>query len=1107
MNPPLETLTATRSTAEARSRSAVASAAKPAGVVDRTGLEPDWYRDAVIYELHVRAFCDANGDGIGDFDGLISKLDYLADLGVTALWLLPFYPSPLRDDGYDIADYRSINPIYGDLDAFKRFLDAAHDRGMRVITELVINHTSDQHPWFQRARHAEPGSPERDFYVWSDTKDRYGDARIIFGDFEASNWTWDPVAEAYYWHRFYHHQPDLNFDNPAVEEAVLDIFEYWLDMGVDGLRLDAVPYLFEREGTNCENLPETHAYLTRLRAHLDRRYPDRMLLAEANQWPEDAADYFGDDDAAECHMNFHFPLMPRLFMAVQRESRTPIVDILEQTPALPDGAQWATFLRNHDELTLEMVTDEERDYMVKAYASDPRMRVNLGIRRRLAPLLGHDRRKIELLNALLFSLPGTPVLYYGDEIGMGDNVYLGDRDGVRTPMQWSPDRNAGFSNANPHQLYLPVITEPGVHFENVNVEAQQHQPNSLLTWMRQLISLRRRMPVLGRGELEFLEPDNPRVLTFVRRMEGANPVLIVANLSRMAQSVELDLSDHRNATPVEVFGRTRFAPVGDLPYYLTLAPYGFYWLELEEPDGEGGDEVPTIDGGWPDVTTSRGLDRALRAWLPRQRWFAAKDASIAELRIEDAIELDGEVAVLIVRAVLGHDDDQRYVVPITVVHGERAGTLQRLRPDAVIAELDGDHDDDQPGLVIDAMVDEAAAFTVVARTTAPGHARGRRTTLRGRVTTPIGGAGDDPAPLATIVDAAASGEGPIDVHLLGVEQSNSSVIIGGRAIAKLIRRLEVGASRDAELPRALRRQSFEHVPDLLGELVVDLGPSDGDAVVTVVHEAVGNDGDIWRWTQDELGRALDAVVSEPDVSTEELLAPSLDLATLLGTRTAELHRTLAEVTPDASSFTLLHQRGIHQSIRSEVRETQRLLGRAGLDGALDADAVLDRIEVLRADKLDAGRIHVHGDLHLGQILWTGRDLVFIDFEGEPARALSERSIPRSPLVDVAGIVRSIDYAGRVALHEAQERGVVPRSVRDVAAALVRTWVAEVTERFWSAYTAEAVGDGLIPGEMDDRDALLDVYTIAKALYETRYELANRPDWVQWPLAVLARDDE
>ena len=541
----------------------------------------DWFKDAVIYEIHVRAFQDANGDGTGDFDGLTSRLDYLVELGVTALWLLPFYPSPLRDDGYDIADYRSVNSDYGTMRSFKRFLAAAHARDLKVITELVINHTSDQHAWFQRARRAPAGSPERDFYVWTDDPTQWSDARIIFQDFEGSNWTWDPVAQQYYWHRFYSHQPDLNFDNPAVETAIMELLDYWLDLGVDGLRLDAIPYLYERDGTNCENLPETHAFLKRMRTHMDRNYGDRMFLAEANQWPEDAVAYFGDGD--ECHMNFHFPLMPRMFMAVQMENRTPITDILEQTPLPPDGCQWATFLRNHDELTLEMVTDEERQMMLRAYARDTEMRINLGIRRRLAPLLGNDRRKIELLNALLFSLPGTPVLYYGDEIGMGDNVYLGDRDGVRTPMQWSADRNGGFSNSNPHRLYLPLITEQGYHYESVNVDTQTHNPASLLSWMRQLIALRKRRPVMGRGAIEFLEPDSPHVLAFVRSMPGEESLLCVANLSRLAQHVELDLRDFVHHVPVEAFGQTTFTTITESPYHLTLAPYGFFWFSLRAP--------------------------------------------------------------------------------------------------------------------------------------------------------------------------------------------------------------------------------------------------------------------------------------------------------------------------------------------------------------------------------------------------------------------------------------------------------------------------------------------------------------------------------------------
>jgi maltose alpha-D-glucosyltransferase / alpha-amylase len=545
---------------------------------------PLWYKDAVIYELRVRSFHDSDADGIGDLRGLTDKLGYLEDLGVTALWLLPFYPSPLRDDGYDISDYTAVHPQAGTLDDFERFLDAAHRRGMRVITELVLNHTSDQHPWFQRARRAPAGSPERDFYVWSDTAARFPEARVIFRDYEPSNWSWDPLAGAYYWHRFYAHQPDLNYDNPEVEEAMLSVLDFWLGMGVDGLRLDAVPYLFERDGTRCENLPETHAFLRRLRARVDARFPDRMLLAEANQWPEDAALYFGCGD--ECHMAFHFPVMPRIFLATHLEHGFPLVDILARTPEIPEGCQWALFLRNHDELSLEMVTDEERDIMVRAYAAERVMRVNLGIRRRLAPLAGNDRRLIELMHAILFSLPGTPVLYYGDEIGMGDNVYLGDRNGVRTPMQWSPDRNAGFSLARAEQLELPVILTPGYHYEAVNVEAQEDDPGSLLSFVRRLVAVRRPHPAFGRGSLELLRPDNRHVLAFVRR-HGDDVILVVVNLSRLPQAVELDLAPWRGAVPTELFGGSALPPVGGAPYPLTLGGQGFYWLALARPARSG----------------------------------------------------------------------------------------------------------------------------------------------------------------------------------------------------------------------------------------------------------------------------------------------------------------------------------------------------------------------------------------------------------------------------------------------------------------------------------------------------------------------------------------
>jgi maltose alpha-D-glucosyltransferase/alpha-amylase len=543
--------------------------------------DPLWYKDAVIYQLHVKSFYDSTGDGIGDFRGALQRLDYVADLGVTCLWLLPFFPSPLRDDGYDVADYRSIHPNYGTLDDFQAFLTAAHDRGMQVIIELALNHTSDQHAWFQRARRAPAGSPERDYYVWSDTADRYAGVRIIFVDTEPSNWTWDTEAGAYYWHRFFSHQPDLNYDNPVVLQEILGVIDYWLGMGVDGLRLDAVPYLVERDGSSCENLPETHAVIRAIRQHVDRHYTNRMLLAEANQWPADVRAYFGDAD--ECHMAYHFPLMPRLFMAIHQEDRFPVADVLSRTPAIPETCQWALFLRNHDELTLEMVTEEERDYMYLAYTADPEARLNVGIRRRLAPLLANDRRRIELLTALLFSLPGTPIIYYGDEIGMGDNIELGDRHGVRTPMQWSAADNAGFSTASPEQLYCPVITDPVYSYRAVNVEAQQHDAAALLHWMRNMVGLRKMFNVFGRGSIEFLNPDNRKVVAHVRRYQE-DQILCVANLSRFAQPVALDLSAFAGATPIEMQGYTAFPEIGDTPYVLTLGAYDYYWFELQRRD-------------------------------------------------------------------------------------------------------------------------------------------------------------------------------------------------------------------------------------------------------------------------------------------------------------------------------------------------------------------------------------------------------------------------------------------------------------------------------------------------------------------------------------------
>jgi len=702
--------------------------------------DPLWYKDGVIYELHVRAFHDSDGDGIGDFLGLTEKLDYLEDLGVTAIWLLPFYPSPFKDDGYDVSDYTGVHPTYGTIRDFRVFLREANYRGLRVITELILNHTSDQHLWFQRARRAEPGSPRRDFYVWSHTAEEYKEARIIFKDFEASNWTWDAVAKAYYWHRFYSHQPDLNFDNPLVREAILRAIEFWLGLGVSGIRLDAVPYLYEREGTNCENLPEIHTFLKELRHQVDERFQNRMLLAEANQWSEDAIAYFGEGD--ECHMAYHFPLMPRMFMAIRMEDRFPIIDILRHTPPIPEVCQWALFLRNHDELTLEMVTDEERDYMYRMYAHDTQARLNLGIRRRLAPLLNNDRKKIELMNALLFSLPGTPIIYYGDEIGMGDNIYLGDRHGVRTPMQWSADRNAGFSHTNPQRLYLPVNIDPEYHYEAVNVEAQQSNPDSFLWWMKRLIVLRKRFKAFGRGSLEFLHPENRKILAFLRHYEDED-ILVVANLSRQAQHTSLNLTEFNGKVPVEIFGQTEFPNIAEAPYSITLSPYSFYWFSLESKQPERIDLsttpvevlVPTLTltGEWKNLY-KRGMKLALKVallgYIRQRRWFGGKARYIRSSAIQDVIAMpydSSEAHLILVRTEYSEGEPETYLLPITFALGERASQIVDELPQAVIAHLKlRGKDTDGEGIVHDALVEQDFRSALLMAMARRRHFRGEK---------------------------------------------------------------------------------------------------------------------------------------------------------------------------------------------------------------------------------------------------------------------------------------------------------------------------------------------------------------------------------------------
>ena len=1119
-----------------------------------------WYKDAIIYQLHVRAFRDSNNDGIGDFRGLTERLDYIQDLGVTAVWLLPFFPSPLKDDGYDIADYTTVNPQYGTLEDFQAFLAEAHRRELKVITELVMNHTSDQHEWFQRSRRAPLGSRWRDWYVWSDTPEKYREARVIFQDFESSNWSWDPVAGAYFWHRFYSHQPDLNFENPDVCDAMFDVVDYWLTMGVDGLRLDAVPYLFEREDTNCENLPETHAFLRDLRAHIDRKFGDKMLLAEANQWPEDAAAYFGDGD--ECHMNFNFPVMPRLFMAVEREDRSPIVDILEQTPLLPSACQWAIFLRNHDELTLEMVTDEERDYMYRTYAVDAKARINLGIRRRLAPLMGDNRRRIELMNALLLSLPGTPILYYGDEIAMGDNYYLGDRNGVRTPMQWSGDRNAGFSRANPQSLYLPVIIDPEYHYELRNVEVQHANPHSLLWWMRRVLDLRKQYPAFGHGSFEALGSSNSKVFAFLRETDQET-LLVVANLSRFSQYVELDLSRYRGRTPTELFGRTAFPTIGDNPYLLSLGPHNFLWFCIgcreEETGGLEPAELPSVrvGGGWQGLlqgSARKLLREALEPYLKRHRWFAGKARALQATDIVDVFSItasteEPELKLLLVSARYAEGEPDTYLLPVALLKEGPASELLERHPAAGILHVDVAAKDETLTLC-EASWNERVWHELLAAIRERRRLSGQHGTISGVRTDAFSRLWDD-----SLLETTAA------VH--GGEQSNTSALFDERLILKLFRRVTPGINPDFEIGRQLtEREQFPHVPQVAGALEYH-SESGRQLTLAVLHEYVLNVGDAWIYTLDELvryfervqsytpelavtdtaieaaaaeisnatlptapateqeldrasksqGALLDLVEIEPPQLAQETIGGYLYSAELLGQRVGELHVALAKTDGGPSfspePFTRLYQRSLYQSMRSQARATFDFLrsqlprldepARSRAHQAVEQQrCVFARIGELLHEPIVARRIRCHGDLHLGQVLFTGKDFVIIDFEGEPERPVSERRIKTSPLRDVAGMLRTFHYVAHAAL-----RGHAPALFIQHAAIPIERWAAFwtawVSATFLRGYLSVAETGGFLPQDRGQLRTLLSAYLLEKALYEVRYELNNRPDWVTIPL--------
>jgi len=1074
--------------------------------------DPLWYKDAVIYQLHVKSFFDSNNDGVGDFPGVLQKLDYIASLGVNAIWLLPFYPSPRRDDGYDIADYRGVHPDYGTLADFRRVVAGAHARDIRVITELVINHTSDQHGWFQRARAAKPGSAARRYYVWSDRDDVYADTRVIFVDTEKSNWTWDATAEAYYWHRFYSHQPDLNFDNPRVLREVLSVMRFWLDLGVDGLRLDAVPYLVEREGTSNENLPETHAILKKLRKALDDYAPGRMLLAEANQWPEDAQEYFGTGD--ECHMSFHFPLMPRMYMAIAQEDRFPISDIIRQTPEIPENCQWAIFLRNHDELTLEMVTDQERDYLWQTYAADRRARLNLGIRRRLAPLLEHDRNRIELMNMLLLSMPGTPVIYYGDELGMGDNFHLGDRDGVRTPMQWSHDRNGGFSRVSPENLVLPPIMNPVYGFEAINVEAQAGDSYSLLNWTRRMLTVRKRHKSFGRGTLRFLYPGNRKVLSYLREYEDET-ILCVCNLSRVIQAVELDLSAFAGRIPVDLTGGSTFPPIGRLPYLLTLPPFAFYWFTLSTtaslpdwhlPAPEPMAELATLvlRNGIADVLAPaerRVLEQeALPAYLMRRRWFASKDERIESIRLSVAEPISGGGVDLILTEleVSLPRRAETYLLPLAIAWEDTAADAlsQQL---ALVRVRRGR----RVGFLTDAFASDALPIAVL-----------RALSLSAVRPLAVGEIRFLPTARLAEIDFPKTPE----IRRLSAEQSNSSLIIGDLAVFKLVRRVFPGIHPEAEMGRYLTERGFANTAPLLGE-VTRYNPDDMPHTLVLVQGFVRNQGDGWGWTLDFLSRVLNSAgVVDPDAQIDDIieaLAGYGNFAAAIGRRLAELHATLAAPTDNPAfapeNATAADVDGWSDAVRVRLDAAFAAFAKvadwpddetaAAAKSLIEQRAALDAVVGgLAAVAPGTLKTRVHGDFHLGQVLVSSGDAFIIDFEGEPARPLDERRAKTSPLRDVAGLLRSFDYA--VAVASGRAEGPVHASPGE--ARVLNRFADDASAAFLAAYRAGHAESAYQWVTEANEPMLLDLFLLDKAAYEICYEAANRPAWLKIPVQGLAQ---
>jgi maltose alpha-D-glucosyltransferase/alpha-amylase len=1086
-----------------------------------------WYKDAIIYELHIKAFCDSNGDGIGDFGGLLQKLDYLQELGVNVIWLLPFYPSPLRDDGYDIADYYSINPSYGNIKQLKALLDEAHQRNLKIITELVINHTSDQHPWFQRARTAPKGSPERNYYVWTDDPNQYKDVRIIFQDFETSNWTWDPVAQQYYWHRFFHHQPDLNYDNPLVQQEVFNVLDYWCGMGVDGFRLDAVPYLFEREGTNGENLPETHAFLKKLRAHVDEKFPGTVLLAEANMWPEDSASYFGNGD--ECHMNYHFPVMPRMFMALQMEDRYPITDIFDQTPSIPPTCQWAIFLRNHDELTLEMVTDEERDYMYKVYAKDPKARINLGIRHRLAPLMENNRQKIELLNSLLFSLPGTPVIYYGDEIGMGDNFYLGDRDGVRTPMQWAPDRNAGFSEANPHKLYLPLILDPEYHYESVNVEMQRRNTSSLFWFMKRMITMRKKYKAFGRGDFTFLNTDNPKVLAFLRRYENET-LLIVVNLSKFAQVAEVPLDGYRGYTPVELMSRNKFPAVGkDSTYFFTMGPHNYLWFSLEKTHQELNEQkaVPTLQvNGLIDILKKNlrnDLEGAiLPAYLKRSKWFTGRARTIYNTEIVNYATIPyspNNALLLLVEVTYESGLPETYQLIVTFASDAVAKKLSNNFPQSILAHMQLGKEE---GLLCDALY--VTSFQQLLYEHMMHH---HTISINENSHIRFYNNGQ--------LEKYAHQHHDIKPRIQEGDRYHSAISYDNSFFLTMYRKVDYTVNPDTEISWFLSEKAkFAHVPAYIGGM--EWLTEKGLVTLGMVQVMVENHGNgygymleriynfierILALNQDNLpSYELMGTLAEP-VSFDQLKGNLKDLlgaraaeqARLMGIRTGEMHLALAsqgdkDFKPE--EFSLHYQRSLFSAMVSLVREVLQSLKRniARLPANIQPeaeellqrrDAVLNVLKKIYAQKLDVQKIRIHGNYTLDQVLLTGKDIAIQGFGGDPMRPYSERRLKRSPLHDVATMLRSF--------HNAAYEGFflnnhILKENLSKYIPFAQVWAHYMGSFFMKAWLDTVAGSHFVPKDKAELRMMLQTFLLEKALLDLNQSLNNGSASIVVPMRTI-----